>query len=365
VTARRRRPKITLDVAPLLEAQWTGIPVFTRRLVTALQNHGGIEIDFAVNLTRIPGAAVQAAIDSGTGVFLQDAFENQAHAWPYVADPGEHLFYPSKKPAHGFCAHEASTVHDMSTLFLPECHEAANIAHHLDELVREVETDEAVFCVSEATRAAFLAAFPHAGARTRLLYQYVDWPEHYALMLRNLPRIALGRYAVVVGTLEPRKNLALIIRALELAEIRNSDIRFVVIGRLGWKLDQFLVGVSPQARARLIFSGFVSEFTKYRLIDGAEFLVMPSIYEGFGIPALEAMTLGKPVLAAMTSSLPEVAGKAGVYFDPLSESDFASAFAEISAPHRLAELAPAAREGARAFGWQRMAAPVVEWATGK
>jgi glycosyltransferase involved in cell wall biosynthesis len=149
-----------------------------------------------------------------------------------------------------------------------------------------------------------------------------------------------------------------------LAEIRNSDIRFVVIGRLGWKLDQFLVGMSPEARARLTFSGFVSEFTKYRLIDGAEFLVMPSIYEGFGIPALEAMTLGKPVLAAMTSSLPEVAGEAGVYFDPLSATDFAAAFAEISAPRRLAELALAARDGSRAFSWERMAAPVVEWVCG-
>jgi glycosyltransferase involved in cell wall biosynthesis len=78
---------------------------------------------------------------------------------------------------------------------------------------------------------------------------------------------------------------------------------------------------------------------------------------------VEAMSLGKPVLAAMTSSLPEVIGDAGVYFDPLSLSEFAAAFSEIVDARRLAELTPRALESAAAFNWQRMAAPIVEWAT--
>jgi glycosyltransferase involved in cell wall biosynthesis len=100
---------------------------------------------------------------------------------------------------------------------------------------------------------------------------------------------------------------------------------------------------------------------KYRLLRHAEFLVYPSIYEGFGIPALEAMSLGKPVLCALTSSLPEVVGDAGVYFDPLSPGEFAAAFAEISDAGRLAELSSKARIRATAFGWERMAKPVVDW----
>jgi glycosyltransferase involved in cell wall biosynthesis len=358
------KPKVTLDVAPLLETQWTGIPVFTRRLVQALQRHGGVDLEFAIHLTRVPPGPVHAAIQAGTGVFLRDALETDSHAWQGMVDASSYLLYPSVKPSLGVGPHEASTIHDMSTLFLPECHEEPNIAAHLDELAREVETDEAVFCISEATRAAFLSAFPGVAERVRLIYQYADWPERFALMSRNLPGIGLGRYAVVVGTIEPRKNLALLLRALDLPELRRSDIRFVVIGRKGWKVDAFLAGLSPEARQRLIFSGFVSEFTKFRLIEGAEFLVLPSIYEGFGIPAIEAMSLGKPVLASISSSLPEIVGQAGVYFDPLSANDFAAGFAEISSPRKIAELSPLARAGAANFSWEHMAAPVVAWASG-
>jgi len=122
--------------------------------------------------------------------------------------------------------------------------------------------------------------------------------------------------------------------------------------------------LTPEQRKRVIISGFVTEFVKYRLIANAEFLVFPSLYEGFGIPALEAMSLGKPVLASRTSSFPEVVGEAGLYFDPFSADEFADALLEISHPQRLAELAPLALAQNARFSPQRMAAPIVEWVTG-
>jgi len=358
------RPKITVDVRPLFETHWTGIPVFTRRLVQALLRHGGVEVDFMFHLTRISAAPVLAAIAAGTGSLLRQTFESEAAFRSEVADRSAPMLYPSVKDSFGVAAREASTVHDLSTLLMPEFHEEANIAYHLDTLARQLATDDAVFCISEATRAALLAAFPSAAGKARLLYQYVDWPEHFATVARNLPPLRLGPYAVVVGTIEPRKNLGLLLRALATQALRRSPLRFVVIGRRGWKVEQFMAELPEAARERMLFSGFVSEFTKYRLIQGAEFLVFPSIYEGFGIPALEAMSLGKPVLASWSSSLPEVVGEAGVLFDPLSVGDFADALETIAHPRKLAELAPLARSGSAAFTWQRMAAPVVEWAGG-
>jgi glycosyltransferase involved in cell wall biosynthesis len=222
-----------------------------------------------------------------------------------------------------------------------------------------------VFCVSEATRSALTLAYPSVSDKTRLLPQYVDWPESFEAIDRNLPLPVLGRYAAVIGTLEPRKNLALLIKALARPEIRDSDIRFVVIGKQGWNIEQFLDGLTPADRQHLLFSGFVTEFMKYRLLRHADFLVFPSMYEGFGIPALEAMSLAKPVLAAMTSSFPEVIGDAGVYFDPLSVNEFAAAFKEIANPVKIAELAPKAQANASLFDWRRMADPVVRWVRGE
>jgi glycosyltransferase involved in cell wall biosynthesis len=353
--------KLTLDIKPLFETHWTGIPVFTRRLIQALLRHGGVELDFMFQLTRVPPEQVMAAIRAGTGAFLRERFESEGAFRPDFADRTAPLLYPSVKESFAVAPREASTVHDMSTLFMPEFHEAANIAYHLDQLAPQLASDEAVFCISQATRAALLAAFPSAAGKVRLLHQYVDWPDSFAAMERNLPPLRLGRYAVVVGTIEPRKNLGLLLRALPTRELRRSPLRFVVIGRRGWKVDRFMAELPPDARERMLFSGFVSEFTKYRLIKDAEFLIFPSLYEGFGIPALEAMSLGKPVLASWSASLPEVVGDAGVYFDPLSVTDFAAALTTISHPRKLAELAPVALATNATFNWQRMAAPVVEW----
>jgi glycosyltransferase involved in cell wall biosynthesis len=350
-----------LEIGPLLENQWTGIPVFTRRLAQSLLRSGRVDLSFCFNLAEIPAPNVLAAIRHGTGSFLRQQFEEHAHEMTRMVDVSCPILYPSVKTAIGACASEASTIHDISTLVMPENHEDANVAYHTDNLPRELASDDMVFCVSEATKSALETYFPSVLGKTSVLYQYADWPEAFPLMERNLPRIDIGRYAVVIGTIEPRKNLGVIMRALTLPEVEQSDLKFVVIGRVGWLVDQLLEEMTPLQRQRLIFAGFVSEFSKYRLIAGAEFMVYPSLYEGFGIPAVEALSLGKPVLAARTSSFPEVIGRAGLYFDPLSAGDFAAALAEMESPAKLRELSALAEPQSRQFGWQLMAQPVLEW----
>ena len=357
-----KKSKLNVDVWPLLDDQWTGIPVFTRRLIRALQLNGEIELNFTADFVRLPASQVEASLAIGTGAFLREAFHSRSRDDVEFIDFDVPIFFPSNKPLTAHLAREASTVHDMSTLVMPENHNEANVAHHLDHFQEEMDTDEAVFCISKATQAALVTAAPSVASKTRLLYQYVDWPADFRWLERNMPRIELGRYAVVVGTVEPRKNLGLLLKALSLPSLMQSDLTFIVVGKKGWLVDSFLESLTPAQRKRVIFSGFVTEFVKYRLIANAEFLVFPSLYEGFGIPALEAMSLGKPVLASFTSSFPEVIGDAGIFFDPFSAEAFAEALREISHPARLAELAPIAIAQNAKFTPQRMAAPVVEWA---
>ncbi|WP_368414744.1 glycosyltransferase family 4 protein [Falsiroseomonas sp.] len=354
-------PRLTLDITPMLDSEWTGIPVFTRRLVQALEGSGRVRLDFAARLSRVPAEAVQEAIRLGTGTYLREAWERTPMGDAAPLDPGVPLLYTSVKQAGGVAAREASTIHDISTLVMPETHLPENVAFHLGPLREQLRTDEVVFCCSEATRSALVATFPWVGSKAWLVPQYVDWPDSFEMFERNLPPLALGRYAVVIGTIEPRKNLGLLLAALDHPAVARSGIHFVVVGRRGWLAEDALARLTPQTRGRISFTGFVSEFVKWRLLRHAEFLVFPSIYEGFGIPALEALSLGKPVLASMTSAFPEVIGDAGVYFDPLSPEDFAGGLKEIAEPKRLAELAPKALAQAAQFDAPRMAAPILDW----
>lgn len=355
------KPRLTVDIGPLLETQWTGIPVFTRRVVQSLMQQDSIELDFAFDLVRVPHSLVSTAIKANSGGFMRDSYERYSGELYRMIDPRQPIFYPTVKQHFGAAARESSTVHDMSTLLMPENHESANVDFHMQHLKEELASNEVVFCVSEATEAALVSTYPSVKSKTRVLYQYADWPAEFESLDRNLPKPQLGRYAAVIGTLEPRKNLALLLNALAEPAVRDSDIRFVVIGRKGWKVDAFLAQLTPAERSRVIFSGFVTEFIKYRLLRHCEFLVFPSVYEGFGIPALEAMVLGKPVLASMTSSFPEVIGPAGVFFDPHSAEDFAQGFEKLAHPATQAELAPHALAHSSLFNPTRMSSEIVRW----
>jgi len=356
------KPALAIEIGPMLEDIWTGIPVFTRRLISALIQDGRLDLRFVHNYIEIPVDAVRSAMLLGAGSFLRERYEQLTMSERRILDLNTPVLYPSSKSnLGGIYAREASTVHDLSTLVMPENHVEANVAYHMDHFGDELESNELTFAISQSTDAALQSAFPSTAGRTQLLYQYVDWPDEFEVLDRNSPRIDIGRYAVVIGTVEPRKNLTLLIEALSHPDIAASEIKFVIIGKRGWLVDSFLQEIPKHLRDRLIFSGFVSDFIKYRLIKAAEFMIFPSMYEGFGIPALEAMSLGKPVMAAMTSSFPEVIGEGGIYFDPFSVTEFAEAFAEIVSPSRAAELAAKALKQSSIFNPPRMAAPVVEW----
>jgi glycosyltransferase involved in cell wall biosynthesis len=356
--------KLTLDITPLLEDHWTGIPIFTRRLIQALLEEGSVELTFSHQMTEVPRAAVLDAMHAGCGTVLRGEFERKAGETYPLIDSAVPVFYPSVKECPGLLRREASVIHDVSTLVMPEFHDDENVKYHMANLAKQLDTDERVFCVSEATRQALILAYPSAAAKTRLLPQYVDWPPSFEAIERNLPPPMARRYAVVIGTIEPRKNLELLMRALEHPQVQDSDIQWVIVGKQGWKVERFIAELSASQRERFSFPGFITEFMKYRLLRNAEFLVYPSLYEGFGIPALEALSLGKPVLAAMTSSFPEVVGEAGIFFDPLSVTSFAEALAEMSEPAKREELAALAPAAAARYTSRQFIAPVLEWLAG-
>lgn len=164
------------------------------------------------------------------------------------------------------------------------------------------------------------------------------------------------RYFLYVGTLEPRKNLARLVRAWDhiAADVPES---LVIAGRDGWKTEVIHRAIQAAAhRDRIHLPGFIRQDDLPAVLCGARAFVWPSLYEGFGLPVLEAMGCGVPVLTSNVSSLPEVAGDAAVLVDPENEAAIAEGMRSLSADGGLCgRLAEAGQRRAAGFTWRRCA----------
>lgn len=168
-----------------------------------------------------------------------------------------------------------------------------------------------------------------------------------------------GPFILFVGTLQPRKN---IVRLVEAFSRIKSNLQLVIIGRRGWQFEEILeaprkYGVSDRVR----FLENIADEELPAFYENAELFILPSLYEGFGLPILEAMKYGCPVITSNVSSLPEAGGDAAVYFDPESVSDIAEKIEKVLSDESLA--ARMKREGfeqVKKFSWEKSARQVLK-----
>jgi len=169
-----------------------------------------------------------------------------------------------------------------------------------------------------------------------------------------------ARFVLAVGTLEPRKNLPRLIEAFEsLPLLTQAENPLVVVGRIGWEAAETLDALDRLGqRCRLL--GRISDARLAALYERCTVLCYPSLGEGFGLPVLEAMQAGAPVITSDRSSMPEVGGDAVEYVDPTDVASIAGALARLlEDPDRRAQLAAAGRERAKGFTWERTAEQVL------
>jgi glycosyltransferase involved in cell wall biosynthesis len=178
----------------------------------------------------------------------------------------------------------------------------------------------------------------------------------------TLPEEVSGPYLLFVGTLEPRKNISGIIKAFEQVVEHGWEGTLVLVGRWGWRTGGMRrdLEASP-ARHRIVHLEHVSREQLPALYREAEALLFPSWLEGFGLPILEAMACGCPVITADRSAMPEVAGPAAIYVDPADPEAMAvTIVALLDDGHRLEELSAAGRERVQQFSWDRAAAATAQ-----
>lgn len=217
---------------------------------------------------------------------------------------------------------------------------------------------DVVVADSTATAAALKSEFPWLKSPVRTVYPgtiALPAPDNFS----SLEPLGITRpYALFVGTVEPRKNLGNLIKAYGLLPAgTRSGCDLVIVGGSGWKQT----GLADMVRAggleaNIRFTGFVDDRTLATLYANCLFLAMPSLYEGFGFPIVEAQSFGKPVLTSNTSSMPEVAGDNAVLVDPSNPAAIAAAFNRfcVDVEFRYG-IAAGAKENARRFTWENHA----------
>ena len=130
------------------------------------------------------------------------------------------------------------------------------------------------------------------------------------------------KYILCLSTLEPRKNMRLLVKAFdELIREKQIDIDLVLAGRKGWLMNDLLSGLDKSVVERIHFTGFVEDEHLPYIYRNAELFVFPSVYEGFGVPPIEAMAMGVPVVSSNAASLPEILGRAAIYFENNNKND--------------------------------------------
>jgi glycosyltransferase involved in cell wall biosynthesis len=164
-------------------------------------------------------------------------------------------------------------------------------------------------------------------------------------------------FILTVGTLQPRKNLETALSAFERLVAAGANHSLVVAGAQGWSNSEFLRRCRrSKAASRIAFTGRVTESELVNLYRGAECLVFPSRYEGFGLPAVEAMACGTPVICSGSTSLPEIVGDAGILVDPNDLEAFEAALTRVLSSSRLRdELSAKGLARARNYSWDRTA----------
>jgi glycosyltransferase involved in cell wall biosynthesis len=359
------RPTIAVDLRALVPDA-TGIGVYTRELLLALARLPRFRY---VGMAHRPvGCAAELA---AAGVALEHQAAPLGVLWQQLRLPRRlaagdvDLFWsPLTALPLALPVPAVSTVHDLTTLLLPETHSAKVRWSMLPFLARSLARARRVVAVSQATADDVAFHFPETRPRLVVVHEGVGPafapapPERVAAIRRELG--CPEGYLLYVGTLEPRKNLGLLLDAWELlrGELAAGEPvpPLLLAGGYGWgsrALVRRIAGLAPHGVRAL---GRVGSDLLLRLYQGATLFVYPSLYEGFGLPPLEAMACGVPTVVAAAASLPEVVGSAGVAVPPGDAGALAAELADLLArPERRAELARRGPERARLFRWETAA----------
>jgi len=249
------------------------------------------------------------------------------------------------------------TIHDTVFISAPE---TMGNRKTLEEYKYGAKKSDLIITVSKSAKNDIIKNLGVTEDKIEIVHPGIDiesyskkYEKEYLEKIRKKYKLPL-EYILYLGTIEPRKNIERIVKAFKnyKKEVKD-DLKLVIVGNKGWKYDNIMKLIESMG-TDIIITGYIDEEDKIPIYKLAQFFTFPSLYEGFGMPVLEAMAAGVPVVTSNVSSLPEVAGDAAILVDPLSEDEILEAYKKILSDKQLQrEMIEKGLEQAKKFQWKK------------
>ncbi|KKP85742.1 MAG: Glycosyl transferase group 1 [Candidatus Roizmanbacteria bacterium GW2011_GWA2_35_8] len=272
------------------------------------------------------------------------------------------VFY---SPAHylpRFCpVPQVVTIHDLAYLFFPQDFLKKDLYQLKFWTKYSIDSAKRIIAVSKTTKKDLMNSYHIPSSKIKVIYNGYE-KKHLLSESKLKTDLTKNPYILYVGTLQPRKNITTLIKAFSRLKLLYPETKLVIAGKKGWLYDKIYRSVDKLGMEDdVYFADFVTDNQLVFLYKNAFCFVIPSLYEGFGIPTLEAMSFSCPVISSFSSSLPEIAGNAALYFDPNNHYDLVEKIKTLKENPILREkLIKNGKERIKKFSWDTCAKETLE-----
>lgn len=308
--------------------------------------------NFRFKVIYLPRLWTQLGLASRTFIDPIDVLFVPAHTLPIFRKPG---------------LKTVVTVHDLGSEYLPQMHQLKQRAYLSLMQKHQLKGATKIIAVSKATKEDLVKRIGIKPGNVTVIYEGYDKGKFQVpssklqidTLINSLRYYNLKpkTYYLFVGTVQPRKNLERVIKAFSQNtkyQIQNTNL--VIVGEKGWMSEEiYKLPKKLGIESRVKFLGYVPDEKLPAFYSNAEALVFPSLFEGFGLPILEAQACGCPVITSNISSMPEVAGKGAIFVDPYSIDDIVEGMRKMEDRRLRVEIIKRGHENVKRFFWEKCA----------
>jgi glycosyltransferase involved in cell wall biosynthesis len=341
-----------------------GVSMYTFELLHYFKSKANADTRFIVYLRSSPDESMPTENN-----YFRYEIVKGSRLWSQIFFPIHLLTH--KKPDILFCpAHYAPrfcpvktvvAIHDLAYFYYPDEFLKKDLYQLKNWTRYSMDKATKIIAVSKTTKKDLLTFYNEPESKIQVIYNgFRKQTTNNKPSSNHKPQTT--NYFLYVGTIQPRKNITTLISAFSILLKQYPDYQLYLVGRKGWLYESIFEKVKElEMEKNVIFTGFIDNNSLDTLYSNATCFVFPSLYEGFGIPLLEAMDRGCPVISSFNSSLPEVGGEACLYFDPTDAQGIADDMIDMITNKKLRQdLVKKGKDRVQLFSWQKCGEQTLE-----